>query len=57
MVAMVLAVATAFYPAAAPIVISVFASLNLWSQGRFLAIANRRLRESASLSQQSTVKE
>jgi hypothetical protein len=38
-------------------VISVFASLNLWSQGRFLAIANRRLRESASLSQQSTVKE
>jgi eukaryotic-like serine/threonine-protein kinase len=57
LVAMTLAVLTAFYPPAAPVMISIFASLNLLSQGRFLAIANRRLRESASLSQQSTVEE
>ena len=57
LVAMTLSVATAFYPAAAPIAISIFASLNLLAQGRFLAIANRRLQENASLASRSTVED
>lgn len=57
LVAMTLAVATSFYLPAAPIAISIFASLNFVSQGRFLAIANRQLQQSASLAQASTVAE
>jgi eukaryotic-like serine/threonine-protein kinase len=57
LVAMSLAVVTAFYPPAAPVVISIFASLNLLSQGRFLSVANRRFEESASLAQRTTVEE
>jgi serine/threonine protein kinase len=52
-----LAIASAFYPEAAPLVISVFTAINFVFQGQFLQRATRHFQRVNSLAQQSTVAE